>query len=408
MAPITTGSVAAQAKANARPTTQVAGINVPPAQTWNYLHINDTSFEVPTVSSKGAVYQALSALLGDLRTGLGPQADAWAQGAAKDARYVEVRRGATADPIVVTVNASMSEAANCGVLVREGATAHVVVAVTDRAIETERRYDLAATDAPAHTSAALVRIVVERGAEVRLTEVVAANDDCQHLEGVALQVHDGAHVEVRQYALGGAKVAFGLDADLVGAHSSLDLTMRYRAGGRELLDVNHVVRQRGRGSRSNLAASGLLAGAAHKTMRETIDLVHGAKGAKGNELETVLVTGDDVVNKTLPTITCDEEDVAGNHGATIGSIGPDQLAYLAKAGLSADDAAALFERAIFDDAVIHAQVPVARDAAIDRAVELLGAEVAYDLSEAFDQSDGTTAPTAQGHSTRQSEEGTHA
>ena len=78
----------------------------------------------------------------------------------------------------------------------------------------------------------------------------------------------------------------------------------------------------------------ILADSAKKTMRETIDLVHGAKDARGNEAETVLVTGDDVVNKTLPTILCDEEDVQGNHGATIGSIGPDQLNYLADRGLS--------------------------------------------------------------------------
>ncbi|MBU5895455.1 SufD family Fe-S cluster assembly protein, partial [Vibrio cholerae O1] len=67
---------------------------------------------------------------------------------------------------------------------------------------------------------------------------------------------------------------------------------------------------------------------AYKTLRETIDLVHGAKGSKGNEAETVLVASDNVMNETLPVILCDEDDVLGNHGASIGSIGPEQLAYL--------------------------------------------------------------------------------
>ena len=77
--------------------------------------------------------------------------------------------------------------------------------------------------------------------------------------------------------------------------------------------MNEVVRQRGRNTRSELGYNGVLEDAAKKSLRTTIDLVHGAKGAQGNEAETVLVLGDDVVvNKTLPTILCDEDDVAGN------------------------------------------------------------------------------------------------
>ena len=48
------------------------------------------------------------------------------------------------------------------------------------------------------------------------------------------------------------------------------------------------------------------------------------KGAgRATRLErVVLVLGDGVRSATLPTILCDEDDVAGNHGATIGSVEP--------------------------------------------------------------------------------------
>ena len=74
----------------------------------------------------------------------------------------------------------------------------------------------------------------------------------------------------------------------------------------------------------------------------------------------MLVLGDDVVNKTLPTILCDEDDVAGNHGATIGSVSPEQLAYLADRGLSRADAEQLFVSALYEDALMHAPCPEAR------------------------------------------------
>ena len=74
----------------------------------------------------------------------------------------------------------------------------------------------------------------------------------------------------------------------------------------------------------------------------------------------MLVLGDDVVNKTLPTILCDEDDVAGNHGATIGSVSPEQLAFLASRGLSREDVEQLFVRALYEDALMHAPCPEAR------------------------------------------------
>ena len=95
----------------------------------------------------------------------------------------------------------------------------------------------------------------------------------------------------------------------------------------------------------------------------------------------MLVTGDDVVNKTLPVILCDEEDVAGNHGASIGAISPEQLSFLGARGLSEEAAEQLFARALFDDAVIHAGNDDACAAVLARAATVLGAEVARDIAE---------------------------
>ena len=44
--------------------------------------------------------------------------------------------------------------------------------------------------------------------------------------------------------------------------------------------------------------------------------------------ETVLLANKGVDNKTVPVILCDEDDVAGNHGATIGHVRDEQLFYL--------------------------------------------------------------------------------
>lgn len=352
----------------------IAHINVPPSQTWNYLRVNDISFGVPTPDAKGKVFAAVPRLFDAIETGGGTPLAHWIAEASGDGNYVEVPRFTSkGNPIVIEVGPGA--ASNTAIMVREGATANIVV------VATAHEQEVPEASTPSDTSAALTRIFVEKNAHVKLTEVVATDESTQHLENVGIHAEDGATVNVRQYALGGSKVAYGIAVDLAGERSRFNLVMRYHVSGTSTLDVNHLCRQQGPHTRAEIHASGVLADSAHKTLRETIDLVHGGKDSKGNEAETVLVTGDDVVNKTLPVILCDEEDVQGNHGATIGSISQEQLDYLATRGLSEQAAESLFVRAIFDDAIINAPESLSRNAAVARASLVLGSDVSHDLVE---------------------------
>ncbi|MDD6694592.1 MAG: SufD family Fe-S cluster assembly protein [Olsenella sp.] len=347
-------------------------VNTPPAETWNYLRANDITLTVPALSRKGDVYFALPQLFGRIECGMGAKVTEWVTSQAADATYVEVPRNTVrTEPVVVDVDADAGQVADTGVMIREGAEATVVVVAHGGGSE-------------AATSAALTRIVCEKRAKLHLFEVLALPDAETHLESVGIVADDDATIEVRQYLLGGATQAVGLTADLAGDRARIRLQTRYLGRGTDVLDINHVVRQRGENSRAHVDESGVLADAAHKSLRATIDLVHGAKGAKGDEAETVLVTGDDVVNKTMPVILCDEDDVQGNHGATIGSIGGEQLQYLRDRGLSEEEANDLFVRALFDDAVISSPTASARRAVLDRAAAVLGQEVALDLAEGLE------------------------
>ena len=359
----------------AAPTVTLERVNTPPAQTWNRLRANDITLTVPRLSRKGDVYFALPQLFGKLECGMGEKVTDWVCSQAADARYVEVPRNSVREePIVVDVDADAGTVSDTGVMVREGASATIVVAV--------RGGEKGA--GTAGTSASLLRVVAEARANVTIFEVMGVTAAQQHLESVGISADEDAHVEVRQYALGGGTVAMGLACDLAGARSRIDLTCRYYAHDANVLDINHVVRMRGKNTRAEVHESGALDDAAKKSLRATIDLVHGARGAKGNEAESVLVLGGDVVNKTMPVILCDEDDVAGNHGATIGSVSPEQIDYLMDRGLSRHEAEQLFVRAIFEDAIMHAPEAASHKAAILRAEEVLGADVAHDFDEGND------------------------
>ena len=363
--------------------------NVPAAQTWNRLRANSLSVTVPNHADAGTVYLPLPRLFERIECGMGQEVTDYVESQAFKSDFYNVpARTKREDPIVVAVSAAQNQCANTGIIVREGAEATVVIAAFAGDASDGAPAGGAANGSNAlPTSAALTRIVVETGAKLHLIEMLGVNEGQQHLESVGLEVHQDAAVDVKQYALGGSTIGLGLTANLVGARARLDLNNRYHATHEETLDINHLVRMRGTSTRALLTESGVLNEAAKKTLRATIDLVRGAKDAQGNEIETVMILGDDVVNKTMPAILCDEDDVAGNHGATIGSVSPEQLDYLAARGLSHQAAEQMFIRALFEDAIINAPEEISHRVAVERCEAELGAEIAHDYDEAAASND---------------------
>ena len=367
--------------------------NVPAAQTWNRLRANSLSVYVPDHADAGKVYLPLPRLFERIECGMGQEVTDYVESQAFKSDFYNVpAHTKREDPIVVAVSAAQNQCANTGVIVREGAEATVVIAAFAGNAGNGAAADGTASASDANddalpTSAALTRIVVEAGAKLHLIEMLGVNEGQQHLESVGLEIHQDGAVDVKQYALGGSTIGLGLTANLVGARARLDLNNRYHATHEETLDINHLVRMRGTSTRAQLTESGVLNEAAKKTLRATIDLVRGAKDAQGNEIETVMILGDDVVNKTMPVILCDEDDVAGNHGATIGSVSPEQLDYLAARGLSRQDAEQLFVRALFEDAIINAPEEISHRVAVERCEAELGAEIAHDYDEAAAHND---------------------
>lgn len=373
--------------------------NVPAAQTWNRLRANSLSVTVPNHADAGKVYLPLPRLFERIECGMGQEVTDYVESQAFKSDFYNVpARTKREEPIVVAVSAAQNQCANTGIIVREGAEATVVIAAFAGDVDGDAPTGSDANDDALPTSAALTRIVVEAGAKLHLIEMLGVNEGQQHLESVGLEIHQDAAVDVKQYALGGSTIGLGLTANLVGAQARLDLNNRYHATHEETLDINHLVRMRGTSTRALLTESGVLNEAAKKTLRATIDLVRGAKDAQGNEIETVMILGDDVVNKTMPAILCDEDDVAGNHGATIGSVSPEQLDYLAARGLSHQSAEQMFIRALFEDAIINAPEEISHRVAVERCEAELGAEIAhdYDGSAASDDAAGNSLAASDG------------
>ncbi|MDO5334573.1 MAG: SufD family Fe-S cluster assembly protein [Coriobacteriia bacterium] len=236
-------------------------------------------------------------------------------------------------------------------------------------------------DSPAEGAGALalvVRVIADAGARVFIKQQQTLDDSWTYLESIEIKTANSARVDVDQVYLGGKESYLGFGNALLGAKSVCNIDTHYLAAGTSKLDFNYLIRQFGKQSTSKLISNGVLTGASDKVLRGTIDLIHGCKGAVGHELESVLLANKDVRNRTIPIILCDDDDVQGTHGATIGHVPDSQRNYLASRGLDTLQIEGLFLRSLFEHALIDAFDEESARAITRLAKTVLG----YDIADA--------------------------
>jgi Fe-S cluster assembly scaffold protein SufB len=168
---------------------------------------------------------------------------------------------------------------------------------------------------------------------LKLIQIERLGNGYTFLNDIGGRVENSGRVELIHLVLDGGHTYLGVQIDLAGYKSALKADIGYRVGGDHTLDINYFANHTGKKTTCDINAKGVLRDHARKVFRGTIDLKKGSSGSVGNEKEDVLMMDDTVRNQTLPVILCTEEDVVGNHGATIGRLDESVLFYLQSRGM---------------------------------------------------------------------------
>ena len=127
-----------------------------------------------------------------------------------------------------------------------------------------------------------------------------------------------------------------------------------------MLDYNDVSVHTAKDTLCEMHTAGVLTGNADKILRGTIDFRRGAKRGVGHESEDVLLFSPHARNRTAPLILCGEEEVEGQHAASIGRLDEAKLYYLRSRGLSEAQARRLMVDARFAPALDKIPLPELR------------------------------------------------
>lgn len=214
-------------------------------------------------------------------------------------------------------------------------------------------------------------LYVEKNARVRLVQIQnTAQGSLLRLENNG-RCAENAQVELIQILLGRGDVYSDGHFALNGTGAGFQAGIGYLGQKQQTVDLNLVVDHWGQKTTSEINAAGALKDDARKIFRGTIDFKRGSAGSVGNEQETVLMLGDGAVNKTVPLILCAEENVVGNHGATIGELDEDTLFYFESRGISAAEAENIMARAAIERLARTLQDETAQAAILTELEEVL-------------------------------------
>ncbi|MBE5844344.1 MAG: SufD family Fe-S cluster assembly protein [Butyrivibrio sp.] len=189
------------------------------------------------------------------------------------------------------------------------------------------------------------RLLAEEGAKINLVKVQMLSESIVHFDDIGGVCDDKADIDTIGMQLGALNTWGGCRITLLGRKSKFDNHTGYLCRHKQTYDMNYVADQIGQKTDSNMVFRGVLLDEATKIFRGTLDFKSGSAGSVGDEQEDTLLLSPDVINRTMPMILCQEEDVDGRHGATIGQLGDDTLFYMQSRGIGEEEAKRLMIRA---------------------------------------------------------------
>ena len=252
---------------------------------------------------------------------------------------------------------------------KENETKEVVISVEDDSSSSEHSYSsknititagkaskiTAYVMMKAHQNVAInLNLNTEEDATIKLVEVQLADSDAVIVNTIKGTCSEQSSIEVVHFFMGRGQIFSDSCIDLVGKKSRAAFDVGYignspvagKAGAKgDNIDINILINHIGKKTESDINVNGALKDGATKTFRGTIDFKTGSSDSVGNEQETVILLGEDVINKTIPIILCAEENVVGNHGGSIGELDDDLLFYFESRGIGREEAENIMARA---------------------------------------------------------------
>ncbi|PHO07328.1 Fe-S cluster assembly protein SufD [Thermoanaerobacterium thermosaccharolyticum] len=197
----------------------------------------------------------------------------------------------------------------------------------------------------------LTVVIAKDGSNVNIVKIQRLSDDSSNFDNNIVITGNDASVRWTQVDLGSRVDAYDITAELEGTGSSAYLNSIFLGTKNQSHDMSYKVNHIAPRTESNVDVKGALKDTSKAVFRGNLDMKRGAKKAKGNESEVVLLLDKTVRSDAIPALWCSEDDVQANHSASAGQIDENKLYYMMSRGLSIDEAKLLMVEASFNPVI---------------------------------------------------------
>ncbi len=197
------------------------------------------------------------------------------------------------------------------------------------------------------------RIIAKRGSTVRVIKVQRLGTTDNHFDQNFSVVEEGANLALVDIQFGSRNKAVAYESHLKGRHSNASIESLYFGDTDEQLDLSFTMKHFGAKSESTILSKGALSGNSKKVFRGNLFFEKGSVQSVGKEKEVVILLDEHVKSDSIPALLCSEDDVIGEHAASIGQLDTDKIFYLMSRGLSLEVAKRLVIKASFEEVLMR-------------------------------------------------------
>lgn len=180
----------------------------------------------------------------------------------------------------------------------------------------------------------IIQIFAGANSEVKIIKVQNLNVNSVNFESSKLETKGQGKVYHYSLELGGKVNGVSVTSHLLEDRAESYVWPGYLSDGTRLLDVEYSTVFYGRSTIGEIHGRGAVKDKATKVFRGNMYFKRGASHSEGREGEFAILLDKDVKVHAIPTLFCDEDDVIGEHYASIGKVDEAKLFYLMSRGLS--------------------------------------------------------------------------
>ena len=180
------------------------------------------------------------------------------------------------------------------------------------------------------------------------------------------QVGAGEKLELEFVVLPGESRDIEVSIDLIGPGAEAHLKGLYLCGGSEKVNFRIVMHHLAPGCRSTQLFNGIAGGNARVSFHGTIVVAPDAQQTEAYQENHNILLSADAKADTQPQLEIYADDVKCSHGATVGSLNPDELFYMRSRGIPEPEAKTLQILSFLSPVI-----PEGRETEIEQAIRSL-------------------------------------